>query len=632
MAITTLNIKFTVLPQVNPGDGARAFSGVSKTGIVEVAPTLASQGIGSSPTTTTSSTDDWHGLSVGTSVPSLLSKDNLKKIDNVIKQLKTAADLLAKIASLIELILSSFGSLGQILNTILTVIQGQINTWIKDLSGVGLYFIPIVPPAYLQMLEDVKKLKINELGSGGFQNFLSTLGASFYNSADKNKPVFSDEAMITGFIILIDADTLDQFFTTMLTFSKMFNFMDLLSINIKPAAPKNIRGVLKYDKNKKAYGVSLTWDGPSTYVPEYKVSRSMVPGGRPGKADIDITTLKLYDTVKDQWNVFTAIKYFIKNKGKWPQIDVKYYDDLEAITLGVPPFDGPAIVAANPLTSGGTYTDYNIKVDSNGKPARATYHYVIQGGLGSTFGIWSPMSNDVPVHVSPPCLSPDDAATVLHQTPQGRQFISFINSGYAGLGRWSSVKLSVPFIADFAKMFNQIIGTLKGMTANVSSSFSAFIKSIVDKIDYYANLIQALIAIIEVLESLVFSGRVGYLYLPLKGGGVPGFMSRLRAAKPLSYQDPATKETVTGFSGPSGITAGMVFLTGTPGFDNTVTTELSDELNAAVAMVANTAGVINPAFKTKINSLYAKEYQKALDAKNQAYQTIVKIFTSIFGG
>ena len=108
------------------------------------------------------------------------------------------------------------------------------------------------------MLEDVKKLKINELGSGGFQNFLSTLGASFYNSADKNKPVFSDEAMITGFIILIDADTLDQFFTTMLTFSKMFNFMDLLPINIKPAAPKNIRGVLKYDKNKKAYGVSLT--------------------------------------------------------------------------------------------------------------------------------------------------------------------------------------------------------------------------------------------------------------------------------------------------------------------------------------------------------------------------------------
>ena len=112
MAITAFNIKFTVLPQVNPGDGARAFSGVSKTGIVEVAPTLASQGIGSSPTTTTSSTDDWHGLSVGTSVPSLLSKDNLKKIDNVIKQLKTAADLLAKIASLIELILSSFGSLG----------------------------------------------------------------------------------------------------------------------------------------------------------------------------------------------------------------------------------------------------------------------------------------------------------------------------------------------------------------------------------------------------------------------------------------------------------------------------------------------------------------------------------------
>jgi hypothetical protein len=644
MANVTFTVNFTVLPQVTPGDGAKSFTGVTKAGIAVPPAALTSQAIGVSlsdqGTGGTTSSENWHGLSLGTSVPSLLSKDNLQKISNVIKTLKTASALLVKIAKLIEMVISSFGSLGQILNTILNIVQGQVNTWIKDLQGVGLYFNMIVPPAYLLMNKDYKKLKINEMASGGFPNFLSTLGASFYNSADKNRPVFSDEAAMTGFIILVDSDTLDQFFTTMLTFTRLFNFMDLLPINMMPAPPKNIKGVLKYDKKKNAYGVSLTWKGPATYVPEYKISRSKSPGGIAGKATVDLMTLKLYSTTKDQWDLFKAIKYFLmikdpttqKHTFKLPQVDVRYYNDID--------FDGPQIVAADPLSGGGSFTDYNIKLGADGRPVRATYHYVIQGGLGAEVGLWGAMSSDIPVHISPPCLSPDDAAVVMHQDPKpsasgaarGRNRVSLISSGWAGFNRWSNVKLSMPFLDKFAVMFNQLLDTMKGMTANVNTSFLKFIESIADKITYYASLIEALIGIVQALESLKFSGRVGYLYLPLKAGGVPGFMSRLRAAKPLSYYDPATKQTVSGFSGPSGITAGMVFVTGLPAYDNSVTSELSDELNAAEALIANTAGTVNPAFKKKIDDLYTKEYNKAMAAKTAAFNTLVKIFTGIFGG
>ena len=586
-ASVSMTLSFLVLPEVSPGGGAQSFSGKAKEVIAEATTALDERGVALS--TTNAGAGDWSGLSVSGAVPDLLSEDNLLKLSKMIAKLQGATDILLKVAKIIELVISSFGSLSTIVKTLLSVVQTQVNNWIKDLSGVGLYFNMIVPPAFNEALAG--NSKINKLSSGGFQSFVSTLGVSFNNSADNNRPIFSDQAQVGGFVLLIDSDTLDQFFKTMETFSKMFDFMEVFPFNTNPAPPRNITGAAKFDKKAGKYGVELKWKAPNVFVPMYQISRSLRSGGRNEERDIQITKLKLYAS-QNKWDLFKAVKYKIQTK-EWPQERVRVYDDLEAKQIKVPEFKGPVQVLANALTGGGSYMDYNIKLGADGKPAQLKYFYVIQSGVGdANFGIWGPYSPQVSVPMSPACIDENQAAMVRYQDGSGITRYGFIRSGWPGFGKWASVKIKIPFLEDFAKIFSNVLESIAGMTDNVSSSFSAFLKSIKDKIDYYINMVEALIAIIQSIQALELAGRVAYLYLQIQEGGTRGFMSRLRAAQPIEG----------GFSGPSGITAGMVFVTGVPAFDLTVDEESEAAYGATVAL------------------------------KNKTFESLVQLFMSLFGG
>lgn len=596
-ASVTMTLSFLVLPDVNPGGdtqsyntelGRKAAEAVDDVNeaIAEATVALDEQGIALS--TTNAGAGDWSGLSLSGAVPDLLSEDNFETLGKMIDKLQKATDILVKVAKIVELVISSFGSLSSIVKTLLGVVQNQVNKWVEDLSSVGLYSIMITPPAFDKALQG--NVKFNQFSSGGFQNFVSTLGIAFNNTSDVNRPVFTEEAMVGGFIILIDSDTLDQFFKTMETFSRLFNVIDLIPVNTNFIPPRDVKGSFKYDKKAGKYGIELKWKAPPVWVPMYQVSRSMRAGGREDKQNVSPLKMKLYAS-RDQWDLFKAVKHKIQTK-EWPQEKVVVYDDEEATRMGVPEFNGPVRVASNAMTGGGSYMDYNIKLGADGKPVPLKYYYVVQSGFGGDIGIWGNYSIQVGVPVSPICIDENQAAVIKHQDGSGRNRYRFVRAGMGDLNKWWVFQFKVPFLEDFAKLFSNILESIGGMTDNASSSFSSFIQSIKDKIDYYANMVEALIGIIQAIQSLEFAGRVAYLYLQAKPGGTRGFMSRLRAAQPIEG----------GFSGPSGITSGLVFLTGIPSTDLTVDEEATGSYEAAVQL------------------------------KNKTFETLVQLFINLFGG
>lgn len=471
----------------------------------------------------------------------------IKTLDKALDTITNAVTLLTKITKFLQMFISAFNSFSVILQTFVSYAQKQLSQYTSDLAGAGVYINVLVPPAFLKGLMDNEAF--SHLSSGGFEGFLQRLRVSLYNTADKNAPSFSDKAQVGGFIILLDTETLYDFYRGLNFINGMFSFMDIFPLNTSPMPPRNLRGISGYfEQPDKTYklGIKLTWDAPNVKgFTSYRISRSKKSGGIPVESR-SIPTKLVGSKGHEEEGLITAsmIRLFGGDK-QWPSVLKMEYND--------PTFNGgkPISIDSNPVNGGGAYIDYN-SMDSS---SNSKYYYVVESGFasstGDAFGIWGPKSPEVGVPVFPKCISENQAGVAIHADNK----LELITVGSASLGQWSAiqVKAILPFLPAVIDLLNKFVASLGGALKTNTKSFSDFLRGIQQGFQRYKDFLDVISTMIIAIENF-FSGAptVRYLNVPAESGGVDGFLKRVVNAK----------RPDGGFSGKSGFTAGIVFVYG----------------------------------------------------------------------
>lgn len=488
-----------------------------------------------------------------TSIP----KGTIKTLNKGLKKLQKTSEVLGKIMKFLELFLTSFNSFSSLVSSMLDFVETEVNKWAKDIAGAGVYFNALFPPAFNKNMFFNNNWQ--KLSSGGFKGFLSRLQVSLNNTADPNRPVFSSNAKVGGVIILVDTETMDEFFKSWKQLSELFDFVNLLPFNLKPQPPTNIRGKSKLEKTedgKNKYKILLQMDAPDVrpaglglYM-NYRISRSIVPGGVL-KVEHPIPT-KLggkdgfFAGLRYRISSFFSDKYS-KPRGNWPPKLVYAYEDL----------DPPVIIFSNLVNGSGSFIDDKIPVDDNGDPVHKQYYYVVETGFSSEGEDWigGPRSNEVMVPVEKSCVDSGESAVIKHE--KGR--LEYIKAGWGGLGKWSSIqtKFLLPFMPKLIKMLEKAMKTIRGMVKNTTDSFSDFIEGIQEKFETYSFMVDLMMSMIKQILKMSLGPQMAFLYVDPKKGGIEEFMNRVRNAK----------QPERGFSDSKGFTAGIVFMFGGFSYD-----------------------------------------------------------------
>ena len=475
-------------------------------------------------------------------------------LSNMVDKLEKVIKILQPIMSLIELYINTFSSLSKILSSLLDMFQETLDGLVADIGTAGVYLNVIVPPALLQSSLGTDLM---HLSSGGFQGFLGRLQMSLYDTEDKQRPVFGQDAQVGGFIIAIDSESPDAFMTGLKQLANMLDFMKLFGLNLSPPPPRNIRGLCGYFKGKDGknkFGIQLEWDPPPLFAGSFLLSRSQKSGGELVTVEYQPTSL----TGKD--GLFSLVKSAIATgQLEWPTKEIVVYKD--------PKFNGgESIIVPIKPDGGGIYTDYEIpgNVDANGMftPSADTpsqVFYVVQSMFLDVKETAGPMSAEVKI----PVKYCDDSAEVTAVVQHESGMFELMAPGWNKFGSWTSIqmKVMIPFLPDVVAIVDRFLQYLKGMVTDASDSFSDFLKQIEEKILYYVNLLKLVSRMISELEKLLLGQSAAFLMVPPEEGGVSHFMDRVNNATAPSGQP---------FSGPTGITAGIVvmFGLGTPGLSS----------------------------------------------------------------
>jgi hypothetical protein len=391
------------------------------------------------------------------------------------------------------------------------------------------------------------------LASGGFNEFLQTLKVSLNSTADVNCPKFSESAAVGGMLIVVDAETLDSFFRGVEFLQDNLKLTDLLPINTKPSPPKGLKSSVGYflqPDGKTKPGIKLEWNAPSVRgFTHYRISRSQIPGGQVETSN-PVPDKLFGPQGHEREGLLSGFLPRIQT-GKWPEVTKLVYKEekTDPPTTLEPYFNGgtgnPKVILANPINGSGSYIDYDVNT-----VGAVQYYYAIQSGFAG-INFWGEYSSELSAIFFPKkCISPNMTGAAMHSGGG----IHLISVGEK-LGQWSSIKVSeiVPFVPVIINAINTLLNSLTGSLKVNSKSFLDFIKGIQAKFQKYNSYIRVLVDMITALEN-IFTGlpEIGFLVLPAKAGGTANFINRI------------TKATLPakGFTGPSGITAGIVFVYG----------------------------------------------------------------------
>lgn len=501
--------------------------------------------------------DQWNRIELKQIDVDIVSKSlgkTLSTLDKVVK-------FLSPILKILELYISSFNSFAKLLSSAIDSIQKVLSRYESNLGNAGIFMNIIIPPAFLPNAKG--NFNIARLYSGGFQGFLNRMDTSLYDVNDPNRPDFPNSAdVVGGAIILVDTVGLNEFFRAWMQVMNLLDLNKLFNIQMTPLPPRNIRGRSGYfddGTGKQKFGIELEWDAPGVPASAFKVSRSVAPGGEIKHVeDIPTSIAGLIKAIK---------KMLATHKAEWPtKIDRVYVD---------PDFKGPHKVLANPATGGGSYVDYNIPgLDSSGKhvdtgayldpkkpfiPDHQRYYYVVQSIAtpliaipAVPFGIEGPQSREIRV-TAKTCENSFQTANVIEHEDGSFELLS---AGFSLQNKWSSVRLNliVPWVPETIKFFNVLIESLQGMLNDASDSFVAFLKQLTDKIQNYITTLRIIQTLVTQLKKFIIGESVAFLWVPPTTGGTKKFVQRVRSAKLPAGQ--------RSFSGPAGITAGIVMMFG----------------------------------------------------------------------
>ena len=472
----------------------------------------------------------------------------LSVLDKGLSTLNAAMKTLTGVLKILQLYITAFGSLSSVMATFVDYGKNTIKKLGQDLENTGVYLNVFVPPAF--MTDQADNINYTKLASGGFEEFLQTLKVSLNSTTDPNVPKFSEQASVGGMVVVVDAETLDSFFRGVKFLQDNLKFTDLIPMNTKPSPPKGLKSAAGYfvqpDGTPK-FGIQLTWDAPAVRgFLNYKIFRSQIPGGQ--TETTNPIPNKLFGAANhEEEGLLSGLPSKIQT-GKWPEVTQLVYKEDKTTDLA-PLFNkdtgNPVVLFANPINGSGKYIDYDVNLKES-----CQYYYVIQSGW-STVNIWSENSAELQATSFPKnCISPTMTGAALHKGGG----IHLISVGER-LGQWSSIKVAqiVPFVPLIIDSINSLLTSLGGSLKTNSKSFLDFLNGIKAKFQKYQSYISSLTEFIVALEN-IFTGlpEIGILTLPAKAGGTANFITRLtNATRPAK-----------GFTGPNGITAGIVFVYG----------------------------------------------------------------------
>ena len=484
----------------------------------------------------------------------------IKSLDKALSSVSKLVNLLTKSLGLLQMFINSFNSFSTILRAFVSYCQNQIGQFSRDIAGAGVYVNVLVPPSFLKGLENNQLF--SGLSSGGFDGFMQRLRVSLHNTADKNAPRFSDEASVGGMIVLLDSETLYDFYRGIDFLKSMFDFMDIFPINTAPPPPRNVRGAANYYElnnkieildesgnkidtgvslKEKKLGIRLDWDSPAFHgFTSYKISRSLKSGGELVSRR-EVPKKLIGPKGREEEGLLTAAKMFMFDGFSWPAVLTNEYND--------PNFNkgNPVVVRANPVNGNGAFIDFDV----DPKEVRQ-YYYVVQSGFPvPLLSLWGPRSTEAGVSTNPKaCINKNQYAAVVHENG-----VELLSAGAGSLGQWSSIKAQaiLPFLKPILDLVNSLLSSLAGAVKTNSKAFSDYLAGIKQKFEKYRHYLEVITTMISALENF-FSGapKIAFLQIPAQKGGVNHLIDRITLAQ----------QPLGGFSGQSGFSLGIVFIYG----------------------------------------------------------------------
>jgi hypothetical protein len=493
----------------------------------------------------------------------LMPLSALRALDKGLATVVNALNSLQSLIKLVQMFINAFGSLMGAINAFISLVQGQLKSLSDSVGNAGVFVNVVVPPAF------VKNFSVTRLSTGGFDGFLQRLKVSFYNDADKNRPVFKGpDSVVGGMILAADTETLDDFFKAMNFIAGLFNFMDLFPFNTSPPPPRNVRsytGWFKQTDGSTKYGVKILWDAPNIIPPLYRITRSRIDGGTLSTST-ELPQRLIGPPGHEEQGLLTAFQIALTT-GEWPKT-VKY-EYTDSITNNV--------VVTDLVTGGGGYYDYAVEPN-----VEATYYYVVESGFGLTWGPKSPqlIVQSIPKH----CIDPRKVASVFDNYNQ----VEFLSKGVGSLGQWTSIRINIilPFLPMIINTINNLLETLKGSLQTNTKAFIEFLQGMIDKFRKYALYLEAIITMITALENFFTSApKIMALVIPPASGGVDTFVdSFLGAKKP------------TGASGKGGMTVGVCLVYGAT-YNNPLKTVDAPSIDSQIQAIAKAFTIVKKILK-----------------------------------
>ena len=501
----------------------------------------------------------------------------LTPLDKAVSTLDGLVKTLSPIFDLIEMYIGMFSSFAKLLSSMFDMMEEAVQDIGKDIGSAGVYVNVIVPPAFLK--ESISDVNLQRLSNGGFHGFLTRLQMSLYDDEDKQRPTFGPTSICGGVVFAVDSNSLDQFFTGLNQITALLDFVKLFGINLKPPPPRSIRGFPGYfqDKTgKKRFGIQLEWDRSTLGSMNFLVSRSRFPQGERKLVEYVPTTLGGKD------GLISVVQTALAGDGTWPSKVVTVYSD--------PTFNNgkPVSVTQNKLDGGAIFIDYDMggSYDSAGiftpdSKTPGNVYYVVQSTIGEVnvgadeaFNGSNPLIGSPSAPIKVTFKTCDDSAkksgVILHE---GGVF-EFLAPGRIRIGSWTSISVKgmIPFVPELVNMLARFVGMLKGMTSDASDGFSSLVKQIQAKFTLYANILHLLSRLLKEIQKFVVGPSVAMLVVPPEAGGVDKFLDNVRSAKVPDGQPK--------FSGPTGITAGIVAMYGVGGNEELLSPQSQAALQA----------------------------------------------------
>ena len=482
----------------------------------------------------------------------------IQNLNEGLRKLDIAIDAARAILKILEFYITAFSSFSSLIKFVIETIKGQIDDFVENLKSTGVYINLFLPPSFFKKAQYNAQLK--QMSTGGFDGFLSRLKGSIYQNTNQplpDKPIiktlfsvpnFNSGAIVGGMVILVDATSLDDFLQALSSLYKLIDAFDLFSIDMTPQPPINVMGTCT-DIGTAAepkLAVLLEWDPPVLNSDQwlYKVYR-----------DTSLDNPEHYKTVSEipkrlggkDGIIITIKKMFSSGLSALPQRkEYEFKDDnFEPTTV-----TGTSFLDENIADYDSVTKTFKIKNDVK------EYFYVVE--TVPTFSLIGLQSKAQ----SSPCR------VTIKGCKDGANTSSIINHGdgvYEESGPaspWQLPWLSfrplemVPFIDVAADMLKKVLSAIAGSTEDVSSAFVKFIKSVASKIESYISLLYILkLLITSLVDLFTLPPGIYFLNLSPKTGGTDNFINRIGNAKL-----PGDRE----FSGPSGITGGLVMVYGSP--------------------------------------------------------------------